>query len=421
MILCGDALTELRKLAENSIDSIVTDPPYELGFMGKHWDKSGIAYNVEMWKETLRVLKPGGHLLSFGGSRTYHRMACAIEDAGFEIRDQIMWVYGSGFPKSHDVSKAIDKANGVKREVVGKYHMPIDSDAGNAGKVLRSINAQSVFGCTAPHDGHSITAPSTVAARQWQGWGTALKPAHEPICVARKPLSEKTVAENVQKWGTGAMNVNRCRVGKDTSRGDRYNGKPPLGGGRTVCMGKRENPWNVPAGRWPANLIHDGSEEVVGLFPETKSGGQFGYRKYENSMFMNKSQACFIVGIPSDSGSAARFFYCAKASRAEREAGLEGMVVDDKTFRWNKAGEWTNETTKAKNHHPTVKPLALMRYLVRLVTPPNGLVLDPFMGSGTTGMACRAEGLEFIGIEIDKEYFEMAKKRIYGELQEIHI
>ena len=294
----GDCLEVLRSIPSDSIDSIVTDPPYGLSFMGKRWD-----YDVpsqEVWAECLRVLKPGGHLLAFAGTRTQHRMAVRIEDAGFEIRDMIAWVYGSGFPKSLDVSKAIDKANGYWRGRAGK--VVSDNDAMSGGNYERTPKGSAV----------------TIDAVTWQGWGTALKPALEPITVARKPLIG-TVAENVLQHGTGAINVD---------------------GGR------------VEGGRWPANFIHDGSEEATDLL-----------------------------------GASARFFYCAKASKTDRG----------------------ND-----NHHPTVKPTDLMRYLCRLVTPPNGIVLDPFMGSGSTGKAAMLEGFAFVGIEREAEYCEIARARING-------
>ncbi len=427
-IICGDALTELRKLTDNSVDSIVTDPPYELGFMGKHWDKSRIAYNVEMWKECLRVLKPGGHLLSFGGSRTYHRMACAIEDAGFEIRDQIMWIYGSGFPKSLDVSKAIDKMAGAKREVVGQKMRP-------DGKAMIDARPHGFDGC---HEGYdrpwkhdrsaielqaSITSPATLAAQTWNGWGTALKPAHEPICVARKPLSEKTVAENVLRWGTGAINVDGCRIGAEQIITIR-NGKSGIHGrfGIDNRVFKRIN----PPGRWPANVIHDGSDEVVGLFPNSvssggsgeKSRGALGKRVFGKYALEKHGSNAGGLG---DSGSAARFFYSAKAPASERwfycrDCHDSFPMSVKENHGHNHIGQDGKQTWQHINSHPTQKPLALMRYLVRLVTPPHGLVLDPFMGSGTTGITCKTEGFEFIGIEIDKEYCEIAKKRIYGEL-----
>ena len=379
-IIHGDALEVLKGIPADSFDSCVTDPPYGLGFMGKAWDKSGIANNVDLWREVLRVLKPGAHLLSFGGSRTYHRMACAIEDAGFEIRDQIMWIYGSGFPKSLDVSKAIDKAAGAVREVVG--FDPV------AAKRAAAVGTNA-FGDYKGQTG-DVTATATDAAKQWEGWGTALKPAHEPICVARKPF-KGTVAENVLQHGTGAINVDGCRIETQQSR--------PLiiskNGDSKACFGQGlNNSWQDPAGtilgRFPANVIHDGSEEVVGMFPESPGAiadvplnsrkTKDVYGKYDHNS-----------GMPArgDNGSAARFFYCAKASRDERGPG---------------------------NNHPTVKPLALIQYLVKLVTPPGGIVLDPFCGSGTLGIAAGKLGMKWQGIELNPKYIEIAERRIEREV-----
>jgi site-specific DNA-methyltransferase (adenine-specific) len=317
-----------------SVDAVVTDPPYGLSFMGKKWDYD--VPGVEVWAECLRVLKPGGHLLCFAGTRTQHRMAVRIEDAGFEIRDMIAWVYGSGFPKSLDVSKAIDKAAGAERKVVGtkKHH---------AGNIHNARYGQA----TATE--YIYSDPATPEAKQWEGWGTALKPALEPITVARKPLIG-TVAENVLQHGTGAINVDGCRVGTDggTKHNDGEKGttKNCYGNGLFVEFGKPV----IGLGRWPANFIHDGSEQATDLL-----------------------------------GASARFFYCAKASKRDRDEG---------------------------NHHPTVKPTDLMRYLCRLVTPPDGTVLDPFMGSGSTGKAAVLEGFSFIGIEREAEYVTIAQARI---------
>jgi site-specific DNA-methyltransferase (adenine-specific) len=378
----GDCLEVLRTFADCSVDAVVTDPPYGLAFMGKRWDYD--VPSVDVWAECLRVLKPGGHLLAFAGTRTQHRMAVRIEDAGFEIRDMIAWVYGSGFPKSLDVSKAIDKAAGAEREVVGVSSVTgarhsRTMDDGNKGNRRTYQNEEPVI--------NTITAPATDAARQWQGWGTALKPAMEPITVARKPLIG-TVAANVLEHGAGAINVDGCRVETD--------GEKPAGSGNRLGVGNAyqlkdyvsTNGGNQTheSGRWPANLIHDGSEEVVELL-----------------------------------GSAARFFYCAKASKRDRDEGLEGMPV--RSEAWFQTGNGASgkpssiEVSKGPrapraNNHPTVKPTDLMRYLCRLVTPPNGTILDPFTGSGSTGKAAMLEGFQFIGIEREAEYVEIAKARI---------
>ena len=343
----GDCLEVLPRIPSNSIDAIVTDPPYEISFMGAKWDSTGIATNADMWAQVLRVLKPGGHLLCFSGARTYHRIVCAIEDAGFEVRDQIMWVFGSGFPKSHN----------------------LDGD--------------------------------------WYGYGTALKPAHEPICMVRKPLEKGlTVAANVVKWGTGAIRVDWCRTAE---------------------------------GRWPANLIHDGSDEVLAAFPQAagqlaagqladvsntapsaKTSNVYGAMKRigEPSQDDNNDGAVGFKMKPGarrlDTGSAARFFYCAKTSKADRNEGLaefepkqyshDGRVVPINTAYQRNAS--------SSNCHPTVKPTDLMRYLCRLVTPLGGTVLDPFTGSGSTGKACALEGFSFIGIEQDASYVDIAEARM---------
>jgi site-specific DNA-methyltransferase (adenine-specific) len=352
-IICGDNVETLRTLPDACVDSCVTDPPYGIEFMGKQWDR-GVP-GVELWREVLRVLKPGGHLLAFAGTRTQHRMATAIEDAGFEIRDMIAWVYGSGFPKSLDVSKAIDKAAGAEREVVGRTVTPfrVDNAATRGTSLQGSVNGDF---SKQTEDGYrytEVTAPATEAAKQWSGWGTALKPSLEPITVARKPLCG-TVAENVLQYGTGGLNVDGCRVAATEGRplieskaersqnafGDGLNGSRSAG--------------TTTQGRWPANLIHDGSDEVVGLFPE------------------------------DGEASAARFFYCAKAGPEERR----------------------------QSKHPAIKPVALMRYLVRLVTPPGGLVLDPFGGSGTTAEAARLEHCRFLLMELSPEYCADAAERL---------
>lgn len=384
----NDCRDVLRGLADNSIDSVVTDPPYALvsiqkrfgkpgsapakdvygrgaaGFMGKQWDTGEVAFSDEFWAEVLRVLKPGGHVVAFSGARTYHRMAVAIEDAGFEIRDQLGWVYGSGFPKSHNQ--------------------------------------------------HG----------DWEGWGTALKPAWEPIALARKPLTG-TVAANLAEWGVGAINVDGCRVGWPDGKVPQI-GTPEWGGpnkkstavpgqdGETV---ERVGPSEL--GRWPANIVHDGSDEVVAAFPHTTSGTFSGKR---NQPKTKNAFGSFELrdekGHVGDSGSAARFFYCAKASRADRDAGLEHMPVKRTGGMSATAdgsmltGSGNERTTTRANTHPTVKPTTLMQWLCRLITPPGGVILDPFMGSGSTGKAAVLEGFQFIGCEREDEYMPIAEARI---------
>ena len=334
-------MAALAEMPENSIDAVVTDPPYGLAFMGKRWDYD--VPSVELWRKVLRVLKPGGHVLSFGGTRTYHRMVVNIEDAGFEIRDQLQWLYGSGFPKSHNLKG------------------------------------------------------------EWQGWGTALKPANEPICLARKPL-DGTVAENVGKWGVGGLNVDASRISTDGKVvwkvGDNRKLSNSLmcfnkrGAGSDSMFKNKGNRSGTALGRWPANVILD-----------------------EEAAAMLNMQAKDV----------SRFFYCAKASKSERNAGLEGMPVKpgeknqelgpNAEYRQGNAQERAQGITHVKreqnqNHHPTVKPIKLMRYLCKLITPPDGTILDPFMGSGTTGIAAKIDGFGFVGIELDADYFEIAQKRI---------
>jgi DNA modification methylase len=377
---CGNSLDVLATLGDDSVDSIVTDPPYGLSFMGRKWDYD--VPSVDIWEQCLRVLKPGGHLLAFAGTRTQHRMAVNIEDAGFEIRDMIAWVYGSGFPKSLDVSKAIDKAAGAEREVVGSvFRTPSN---GGGATIHQSGGDKSGVSL--------ITAPATPEAQQWKGWGTALKPALEPITVARKPF-KGTVAANVLEHGTGAINIDECRVGLAGEQNPsiaRRKSTPPVNNVWADQRSPESYASDRPSealGRWPANLIHDGSDEVTELFPQNVKGQvgmsktQGGHRFIEGD---TETVQKFGYGT-TDTGSAARFFYCAKANKKDREDG---------------------------NTHPTVKPTDLMRYLCRLVTPPGGIVLDPFMGSGSTGKAAMREGFSFIGIEREEEYVAIASKRL---------
>lgn len=381
-LMNGDCLEKLKELEDNSIDSIVTDPPYGLSFMGKKWDYD--VPSVEIWKECFRVLKPGGHLLAFAGTRTQHRMAVKIEDAGFEIRDMIAWVYGSGWPKSMDVSKAIDKHFGAERTEGER----VWQGGKRSGGIIKDDETKTTSERTI------FDTPATEEAKQWSGWGTALKPSMEPITVARKPLEEGTVAQNVLKFGTGGLNIDECRVSLNGETPYSY----PNGRGGTGCFKKKSLESNLETpiqgnenGRFPANLIHDGSEEVVELFPNTGKSGiavqrNGGGQKLGGNGICGGSKGLIRDDVGySDAGSASRFFYCAKASQKDREEG---------------------------NNHPTVKPTDLMKYLCRLVTPKNGTVLDPFMGSGSTGKAAISEGFGFVGIERDEAYFKIAQNRI---------
>lgn len=373
-IRLGDCLDLLRTLPADSVDAGVTDPPYELGFMGKKWDGSGIAFSPAMWAELLRVLKPGAHLVAFSGTRTYHRMVCAIEDAGFEIRDQLAWVFGSGFPKSSN------------------------------------------------QEG------------EWEGWGTALKPAWEPIVLARKPLIGN-IPTNLATHRTGALNIDGCRVAHVTVGDGNLALNPHLrdsingGNGGHIFSTETERRVGVPNqnGRWPANLCHDGSPEVVAQFPD-EAGAAAPVMGTEPSSVTSGIYGKFNARLKgqfhSDVGSAARFFYCAKASVADREAGLEyeklqalaygnQALAEVKRGNLEHSGASGMNTVKMRaNIHPTVKPTDLMRWLCRLITPPGGTIIDPFLGSGSTGRAAVIENFNFIGFEKDETYMPIAKARI---------
>jgi len=494
-ILHGNNLDILPTLADNSIDSIVTDPPYELGFMGKKWDSSGIAYSVELWQQCLRVLKPGGHLLSFGGTRTYHRVAVAIEDAGFELRDSIAWLYGSGFPKSLDVSKAIDKGTGENPSRQLKFTKWMRASGltpsqardvlFNAGLITEKSNQASHYfaetmgsqpgiataemfdelrpylpevpeeierlvaertgiewkdyknrnvvgtgvGATNPgfagdRYGESIattwdlTQAHSDDAKQWQGWGTALKPAFEPVIVARKPI-EGTVANNVLKWGTGGLNIDGSRIGTETI--STHNAPKGSFAGGEQDRGSDTSSYKQHTGRWPANIILDPYpaellDEQSGTSKPTKEktgrvGGQQG-------LYENGHSPDYEGTWPGDNGGgASRFFYVAKASKRDRNEGLDDLEEQrhsDRELADGVGGDNPrNRTNQAKqNFHPTVKPTSLMEYLIKLVTPPNGTVLDPFTGSGSTGKAAILQGFNFIGIEMTEEYLPIIEGRL---------
>jgi DNA modification methylase len=496
-ILHGNNLDILPTLADNSIDSIVTDPPYELGFMSKKWDSSGIAYSVELWQQCLRVLKPGGHLLSFGGTRTYHRVAVAIEDAGFELRDSIAWLYGSGFPKSLDVSKAIDKKPEALQttqfkvwlskqiELCNKTRKQIDDECGftacsyskTDGKDYWSTNhptkekwsvMKQVIGLSDDwdwiitdnieergfiestgglHGGSGNTVGnftgkqlSNVAvskeAQQWQGWGTALKPAFEPVIVARKPI-EGTVANNVLKWGTGGLNIDGSRIGTEIMGGGTMPNLRDVGtmskeatGIDKLSFGQNPRPATrleqaQYTGRWPANIILDPytAELLDEQSGTTKDGTHIGRNRVgdkPNGVYGTYKAEAKDFGY-GGSGGASRFFYVAKASKRDRNEGLEELLdtaaadmverePDSAGMNSPRAG--AGRTSGAKNFHPTVKPTSLMEYLIKLVTPPQGTVLDPFTGSGSTGKAAILQGFDFIGIEMTEEYLPIIEGRL---------
>lgn len=503
-IICGDNKELLKTFEDNSFDAIVTDPPYDLtttrrwgskdaysknqsdvgkrfskGFMGMKWDGTGIAFDLGFWEECLRVLKPGGHLLAFGGTRTYHRMVCVIEDAGFEIRDTIQWIYASGFPKSLDISKAIDKKFGAEREVVGRYQPPNGTEWYlRQAKNPEVDHAKPTFTSSGTRT-LDVTAPTTDEAKQWQGWGTALKPANEPIVVARKPIEEKTIAENVLRYGTGGINIDGCRIGRNENDRTEYGinrdeGSPSE---NANCFYERERVEYNPhtRGRFPANVIFEcicsphpdyvyknREYEVEGFIKSIKPNSPSNYNdKKLRTVHTDPDCPCYILdqqtkNLQASKGSykrkngnnqffglmnnenvdppnnivdgrgASRFFYCAKASRSEREYGLKefkkklfGQSGGALTKLKNGETEYLqeehiglNKIKSVKNNHPTIKPVELMRYLVRLVTPPNGKILDPFAGSGTTGIAAKLEGFDFVGIEKEEDYCLIARARI---------
>lgn len=398
----GDSRAVLAGMEPCSVDAIVTDPPYELAFMGRKWDATGIAFDPEFWALVLAVLKPGGHLLAFAGTRTYHRMAVAIEDAGFEIRDSLHWCYTQGFPKSLDVSKAIDAAAGVQREVIGTKPGTRGADGTGYESVMpgKAIGIKQVR-CEVP-----ITIAATEAARQWSGWGTALKPAHEPIMLARRPL-DGTVAANVSKWGTGGINVDGCRVGDQPvwTIGNKADKPHKVLGAFNGC-----DP-SLHYGRWPPNLLLSHASDCA------PSGCVEGCAVAEMDA---QSQSSRMFPVFDWEHERAAFRYCPKPSRTEREAGCDGLPI----VRTAKlAGSDTDRddidpvserfrTNPSHNYHPTVKPIDLMRWCCRLITPPGGTVLDPFTGSGTTGCGAVLEGFRFVGIEREAEYHGIAQARI---------
>lgn len=352
VIYNGDCLNILKEFEDNSIDSIITDPPYGISFMNKKWDYDIPSVNI--FEECLRVLKPGGYLLSFSSTRTQHRMATNIEDAGFTIKDMLAWIYGSGLTKSTNIGKKLNNDD-------------------------------------------------------YNGIGTALKPAFEPITMAKKPISEKNIAQNILKYKTGGINIDKCRIKSEDSEWIKKDINEQISNVYNYYHKKGIRHGNK-TGRFPANIIHDGSDDVLDIFPNVNGVYELTKPASETNTIYHKfgktGQSYVYDGI-KDTGSAARFFYCAKASRSEREAGCENVK------------QHADESGQRHNSHPTVKPIALMQYLCRLVTPENGIVLDPFFGSGSTGCAAIKENLYYIGIEIDKHYCDIAKHRIDHEIEQL--
>jgi len=418
-ILLGDCAQVLPSMEADSIDAIVTDPPAGIAFMGQDWDKdrggrdSWIAWMSGVAAECLRVAKPGAHALVWAIPRTSHWTATAWENAGWEVRDRIGHLFGTGFPKSLNVSLAIDKAAGAQREVIGRRtdRAATPKQKINGGKYIGGENGRA--------DCSAITAPATDAAKQWSGWGTALKPACEDWWLLRKPLAG-TVAENLSRFGTGGINIDACRI-------EAPDGVPLFGLGKRDavssysnglgCDRRRTGEIDKTTGRWPANVTHDGSDEVLAVFPER--AGQLGPPSRihsDSAVAIGKFHSGGNMARRGDSGSAARFFFCSKASRADREEGLDEFEAKQMDESRDEDAPGANNPRNRggegrKNHHPTVKSTRLMRWLVKLVTPPNGTVLDPFAGSGSTGKACVLERRGFIGIEQDPEFVAIAEAR----------
>ena len=416
MILNGDCIEEMQKLIDDGVqvDSVVTDPPYELGFMGRSWDSTGIAFQKETWELAYKLLKPGGHLLAFSASRNYHRMAVAIEDVGFEIRDQMMWLYGSGFPKSMNVGKAFDKKLGNERVKTGV--MKTHSNKGMIDSEERTAIGAGSFG-------QVVSEEVTIGNSEWEGWGTALKPAHEPIVMARKPLSEKSIVDNVLKHGTGAINIDECRIeGNDAKYPDTNPDFKDIGrqskeaiGIDKLSFGQTENAKRKKVVRKPRN--------ESGVWTDGNSG-----MKAEGTQYADADpKGRFPANVMHDGLDTewSRYFYCPKVSKAERNKGLDNFKIEKtkggggtSNNTWYEddvnaaSGKFGSEKAPSKNIHPTVKPQKLMQYLCRMVTPKGGIILDMFMGSGSTGMAAKDEGFDFIGIEKEKEYFKIAEARI---------
>ena len=413
----------LDEMSPESVDAIVTDPPYELGFMGKSWDSSSVAFMKDTWEHCLRVLKPGGYLLAFGGSRTFHRIACAIEDAGFEIRDTIMWLYGSGFPKSMNIGKGIEAREKFGNAGTRNKRLVEQACEGDSRVVKQPNNG--VLG-TIVETTRKDYVPSTDIAKEWSGWGTCLKPAYEPVIVARKPFTGSLI-DNVLEYGVGGINIDECRVGE--LGGVKKVNIKPNSGSKNCGFGCDGELSPLDLGRFPANVIHDGSEEATSGMPYTKSIGS----DYNFEFTNQDNPTHFCTNIKSgvhfeDEGSASRYFYCAKASKRDRDEGLD-LFEEKQLYYEDRRGnsfdifvkrDEDNKPTNPlrRNIHPTVKPVALMQYLVKLVAPKGSVILDPFNGSGSTGKACMYENLDrdanyyYIGVEMTEEYLPISKARI---------
>lgn len=436
----GDCIEVMRELPDNSVDSIITDPPYHLtstdggktGFMGKEWDGGDIAFRTEVWTEALRVLKPGGHLLAFGGSRTYHRLATAIENSGFEIRDQILWIYGSGFPKSHNIGKAIDKTDNPEKWTNnnyggGNYKCP------NCDKWIMSGNP-----CKCPREVKEIN-------NEWSGWGTALKPAHEPIVMARKPLSEKTIVDNVLEWGTGGINIDESRIPYNSSEVSKIDFDRPRvrASVNEEWILKQAHDYTDPNyteynqdGRFPANVLlseeaAENLDEHTGILKGDSPNRKprvGGHRDQYVGTDSNEIRTPVVSDKKFGDGGASKFFYVAKPSKKEKNEGLEDFEEKQVFSEYDNGYKATTNgtsdklyerNTKRKNTHPTIKPVKLMEYLCKLITRKEGVILDMFMGSGTTGIAAIKNGYSFIGIEREPEYMEISKARLEYENNKI--
>ena len=421
-IITGDCLEVMKDWPDNSVDAIVTDPPYGLEFMGKGWDK--VLPNPKIWTECLRIAKPGVFLLCFGGTRTYHRITCGLEDASWEIRDCMMWLYGSGFPKSHNISKAIDKAAGAERKIVGqKWAEKYPNGPGGVG-FHGGPGEYTQIG----RGPEMETIPATDLAQLWDGYGTALKPAWEPIIIAMKPL-DGTFAHNAETHRVAGLNIDGGRIGvdleKDKSQLRTMNrSKKDEKNGWGMNQNSADKPQVVQAqGRWPANVILD--EEAAAMLDEQSGDKKSGFMAAGTKRLMSSNPNKNTYGkfnpdtvrndTYGDFGGVSRFFYCAKASRSERNTGLAGMEEKRPDNRTDTGkGIWAEKgTAKQTNHHPTVKPLKLMEYLCTLLKPPHrGILLDPFCGSGTTLMAACKTGWDYIGIDKEAEYVEITKRRV---------